>query len=114
MLSNARSQRDMPVAPKYIRDVAKEGLEIRETLPPSRKAGTLVGLARANQLANGENLSLSTLIRMRSYLVRAKQNYLEAKSRGLDATNSKAIQAYMLWGGPRALPWVNEQIKKLQ
>ena len=100
----------MPVAPKYIADQAKKALEIRKTLPKSRQAGTLVGLARANQLANGENLSKQTLLRMRSYLIRAREDYRQAKFRGLDASNSKAIQAYMLWGGPRALAWVNEQL----
>ena len=104
----------MPVAPKYIADQAKKALEIRETLPKSRQAGTLVGLARANQLANGDNLSKETLVRMRSYLIRAREDYRQAKSRGLNASNSKAIQAYMLWGGPRALTWANEQIEKLQ
>jgi hypothetical protein len=100
----------MPVAPNYIRKVAREALEIRKTLPKSRQAGTLVGLARANQLANGDNLSNQTLIRMRSYLIRAREDYRQAKKAGLNASNSKAIQAYMLWGGPRALAWVNEQI----
>jgi hypothetical protein len=32
----------------------------------------------------------------------------------LTAENSKAIGAYLLWGGPRALSWANDQIKKLQ
>jgi hypothetical protein len=100
----------MPVAPGYIRNVAREALDIRETLPKSRQAGTLVGLARANQLANGDNLSEETLVRMRSYLIRARENYRQAKRAGLNASNSKAIQAYMLWGGPRALAWVNEQL----
>jgi len=100
----------MAVAPKYIADQAKEALEIRKTLPKSRQAGTLVGLARANQLVNRENLSRETMIRMRSYLIRARDNYLQAKRAGLDASNSKAIQAYMLWGGPRALTWVNQQL----
>ena len=72
----------MPVAPKYIADQAKKALEIRETLPKSRQAGTLVGLARANQLANGDNLSEETLVRMRSYLIRAREDYRQAKSRG--------------------------------
>ena len=100
----------MAVAPKNVADQAKKALEIRKTLPKSRQAGTLVGLARANQLANGENLSRETMIRMRSYLIRARDNYRQAKRAGLDASNSKAIQAYMLWGGPRALTWVNEQL----
>jgi len=100
----------MPVAPADIRKVAREALEIRSTLPKSRQAGTLVGLARANQLANGDNLSEQTLIRMRSYLLRARQDYRNAKRAGLDASNSKAIQSYMLWGGPKALTWVNSQL----
>ncbi len=103
----------MPVAPKYLADAAKRALEARESVPPSRKAGTAVGLARANQLANGVNLSLNTLVRMRSYLERAKPAYEEARRQGKTIEESKAIMAYYLWGGPRALAWVNEQIKKL-
>lgn len=102
----------MPVAPANIRKVAREALEIRETLPKSRRAGTLVGLRRANQIANGDNLSEQTLIRMRSYLLRAREDYRNAKRAGLNASNSKAIQAYMLWGGPRALTWVNSQLDR--
>ncbi len=103
----------MPVAPKYMADAAKKALEIREELPPSRKYGTAVGLARANQLVNGDNLSPSTLVRMRSYLLRARPNYLQAKNQGRTIKNSKAIGAYLLWGGPRALSWVNSQLKQL-
>ena len=104
----------MPVAPDYMRSAAKKALEIRKTLPPSRQYGTSVGLARANQLANGDNLSLRTLVRMRSYLIRARENYRTARDKGLTAENSKAIGAYLLWGGPRALGWVNKQVTKLQ
>ena len=102
----------MPVAPDYMANAARRALETREELPASKKYGTLVGMARANQLINRENLSLQTLIRMRSYLIRARSNYDSAISRGLSAKNSKAIGAYNLWGGPRALSWVNKQIKK--
>jgi len=102
----------MPVAPDYIRKVAKKALEVRAELPPSRRAGTPVGIARAAQLARGDNVSVSTLLRMRSYLSRAKENYQRAKARGLTREDSKAIQAYELWGGPRALAWVNSELKK--
>jgi len=104
----------MPIAPDYIRDAAKRALDTRKSVSPSRRAGTPVGVARANQLANGDNLSLNTLIRMRSYLERAKPAYQEARAKGLDMEESKAIMAYYLWGGPRALAWVNEQIAKIQ
>ena len=98
----------MPVAPKYIADQAKKALEIRETLPKSRQYGTLVGLAR------GANISNQTLVRMRSYLLRAKKNYNEARNAGKSITESKAYMAYYLWGGPAALTWVNSELAKLK
>ena len=104
----------MPVAPDYMRKAAKEALETRKDLPPSRQYGTRVGLARANQIANGDNLSIRTLVRMRSYLIRARENYRTAREKGLTAEDSKAVGAYLLWGGPRALSWVNDQINKIQ
>jgi len=104
----------MPVAPQNLRQAARRALEARDSVPPSRKAGTPVGLARANQLANGDNLSLETLKRMRSYLERAEPAYREARAQGKSIEESKAIMAYYLWGGPQALAWVNEQIRKLE
>jgi len=103
----------MPVAPANIRKIARRVLDVRETLPKSRRAGTPVGLARANQLANGDNLSLQTLIRMRSYLLRARENYKRAKAQGKTRENSKSIQAYELWGSTPALRWAESQITKL-
>lgn len=102
----------MPVPPKEVQLAAQRALEARDNVPPSRKAGTLVGLARANQLARGENISENTLLRMHSYLSRAKSAYDAAKAKGLDAESSKAIQAYGLWGGPAALAWVRRELNK--
>ena len=103
----------MPVAPKFMADAARKALEARQSVPPSRRAGTPVGLARANQLKNRENLSTDTLVRMRSYLSRTKQTYRDAVAQGKDITTSKQIMATGLWGGPKALSWVNKELKKL-
>jgi hypothetical protein len=102
----------MPIPPKEVQTAARRALDARENVPPSRKAGTLVGLARANQLANGENVSADTLLRIWSYLSRAKFDYDRAKQQGLDLESSKAIQAYYLWGGPAALAWVRHELNK--
>lgn len=56
--------------PEYVAQNAKRGLEIRESLPPSKKCCTLVGLSRAHQLAKMENISIKTLKRMKSFLSR--------------------------------------------
>jgi len=102
----------MPVPPKNVRDAARRALEARDSVPPSRKAGTPVGVKRASDLARGANISRQTLVRMRSYLLRAKQNYRDARAQGKTITESKAYQAYYLWGGPAALTWVNSELSK--
>ena len=103
----------MPVAPNYMAEAARKALEARERVAPSRRAGTPVGLARANQLKNKENLSTDTLLRMRSYLSRTEQTYRDAVAQGKDITTSKQIMATGLWGGPKAINWVNRELKKL-
>lgn len=102
----------MPVPPKSVQEAAQRALDARERVPPSRKAGTPVGIARANQLARGDNVSENTLLRMWSYLSRAEYDYKRAKQQGLDLESSKAIQAYYLWGGPAALAWVRQELNK--
>ncbi len=102
----------MPIPPKEVQAAARKALEVRAELPPSRKAGTPVGIARANQLANGENISEDTLLRMWSYLRRTDEEYKRAKAQGKDITNSKQILATYLWGGPAALAWVRRELNK--
>ena len=51
---------------------------------------------------------------MRSYLLRAKENYDNARDQGLNIETSKAIQAYYLWGGPSALSWVESELRKTE
>ncbi len=100
----------MPVPPQNVRESAQRALDVRKELPPSRKAGTPVGVKRAVDLARGANISNSTLIRMRSYLLRAREDYLNARKQGKNIETSKAIQAYYLWGGPAALAWVRSEL----
>ena len=104
----------MPVAPDYIRDAARRALEDRQSVPPSRRAGTPVGLARANQLARGDNLSIDTLKRMVSFIARHRKNYTDAKAAGLDNKTSKVIQAMNLWGGVHAQAWAQIEIEKAE
>jgi len=102
----------MPVPPDYIRSAAQKALDDREQLPPSRRAGTLVGLRRANQLSSGDNLSFAILKRMRSFIARHRGNYEKAKAKDLDNKTSKVIQAINLWGGIRAFAWATKELEK--
>jgi hypothetical protein len=102
----------MPVPPDYIQTAAQRALDVRKTLPPSRRAGTDVGIARARDLARGADLSRRTISRMHSYLSRTEKAYQDARAAGKDIKTSKQILATGLWGGPRALAWVRKQLQK--
>lgn len=83
--------------PKAIRSNAKRGIELNKKV--NNKCATQVGKVRAQQLANGEAVTLSTVKRMYSYLSRAETYY--------DPNDSKACGtiSYLLWGGKAALGW---------
>ncbi len=102
----------MPVPPKNVQDIARRALDIRAELAPSARAGTPVGIARARDLARGADLSEATLVRMYSYLMRAKFDYDQAREQGKDIRNSRAIMAYHLWGSTPALAWVKRELGK--
>jgi CTP-dependent riboflavin kinase len=99
----------MPVPPDYVQKAAQRALDVRETLAPSNRAGTSVGLARARDLARGANVSQDTINRMISYLSRTEKVYKEAKAKGRTIQDSKQILATYLWGGPRALAWAKSK-----
>lgn len=73
---------------------AKRGIEMRNKQPPNNQGGTAVGLARANQLINRENLSLDTVKRMYSFFSRHE---VDKQSESWKKGNSKGEQAWLLW-----------------
>jgi len=87
---------------------AKRGIEINKEL--GNKCATQVGKVRAQQLANGEKLSLDTIQRMRSFLIRQKGNY-ELAIRRKDYEACGYI-SYLLWGGEEALPWAEKKLRQ--
>ena len=80
--------------PKAAREAAKQGIKRNEAL--GNKCGTQVGKVRAQQLAQGKPVTLDTIRRMRSFLLRQKDNYDLAVSRkDYDACG---YISYLLWG----------------
>jgi len=76
----------------------------------NNKCATQVGKVRAQQLVNGEKLSLDTIQRMRSFLIRQKGNY-ELATRRKDY-NACGYISYLLWGGEAALPWAEKKLRQ--
>lgn len=103
----------MPVPPEKVRRLARKGLREREKWLKSgaNPPATRVGVERANQLANGENLSISTIKRMISFLERHRKNY-KPNIRDSKKRLTKGTVSYLLWGGLSALTWAKSELQK--
>lgn len=88
-----------------IRNNAKRGIELNEA--NGNKCATQTGKVRAQQLADGEAISLETIKRMYSYLSRAETYYDE------NDTKACGTISYLLWGGKAALSWSRNKLKEL-
>ncbi len=94
--------------PQAARKAAEQGIKRNKAI--KNKCGTAVGKRRATQLANGENVSIQTIKRMRSFLLRQKDNYDLAIKRS--DYNACGYISYLLWGGPAALPWAEKKLRQ--
>lgn len=72
--------------------------------------GTPVGKQRANQLANGEPISLDTVKRMYSYLSRHEKDLESSKGYG----DGCGKLMYDSWGGKSALSWAKSKINQAE
>lgn len=88
-----------------IADNAAKGLKLREKFD---KGGTKVGIARARDLKNKQNLSNKTINRMKSYFSRHEVDK-RAENFGNDDNPSKGYIAWLLWGGDEAYEWVKNK-----
>ena len=89
-----------------VRNNAKRGIELNEK--NGNKCATQTGKVRAQQLANGEGISLETIKRMHSYLSRAETYYDNA-----DSQSDCGYISYLLWGGKAALGWSRNKLREL-
>ncbi len=88
-----------------IRNNAKRGIDLNEK--NGNKCATQTGKVRAQQLANGEPISVQTIKRMYSYLSRAETYYDESD------TSACGTISYLLWGGKAALSWSRNKLREL-
>ena len=91
--------------PDAVKNNAKRGIELNEN--QGNKCATQTGKVRAQQLANGEPVSVDTIKRMYSYLSRAEAYYDENK------TTECGTISYLLWGGLAAKRWSESKLKEL-
>lgn len=84
---------------------AAQALRWRDEAPRSQKAGTPVGIYRANQIVNRDKISLQTVDRIYRFLIR------NGRFKNYEA-GTKARQAWGLWGGQAGLTWSRRILRK--
>ena len=97
----AKAESDTHTPPEAVADNARMALEVRAEKPPSEQGMTLVGLARARQLAERRPVSVATLRRMLSYFARHEVD----KQGATWDEQGKGWQAWMGWGGDEGRDW---------
>lgn len=102
----------MPVPPAGAREEARRGLEWRQEY---RRGGTMVGVARARDLANGADISPETIRRMVSFFARHEVDKQgQGYNPGEDGYPSAGRIAWALWGGDPGRSWAEAQAKRLE
>jgi HK97 family phage portal protein len=91
---------------------AQRGLDMRKEF---NRGGTAVGVARARQLINRDNLSPSTVRRMNSFFARHEvDKRAEGFRQGEDGYPSAGKIAWLLWGGDAGQSWARRKSKELE
>lgn len=95
-----------------MKSAARRALEWKKE---GRAGGTRVGLARANQIVNGESLSESTVMRMFSFFSRHEVNkQAEGFNQGEDGYPSPGRVAWDLWGGDAGFSWSRQKAEQIK
>jgi hypothetical protein len=90
--------------PQSVKVNAQRALNIRDQYNVS--CGTPVGWARANQLANGENITRDTIARMSAF-ERHRDN-----SKGDPKKDCGALM-WLAWGGNEGVEWASKKLKEI-
>jgi hypothetical protein len=91
--------------PDTVKNAAARGIRLNEKV--NNRCATDVGKIRAQQLANGRNISVQTIKRMYAYTSRAREFY------NPDDTTACGTISYLLWGGDAANRWSAAKLKQL-
>ena len=95
--------------PAAVAAAAARALDLRASLPPSRRGMTPVGIARARDLSSRRPVSLDTIRRMASYFAR---HAVDKSGEGW-GVDSKGFQAWLGWGGDPGKAWADRLLASL-
>ncbi len=111
---NERALEDIDLSvTEGMQEEAQKGLDWRKEFG---RGGTEVGVARARNISNGDNLSLDTIKRMNSFFARHEKSSKggEGFEPGEDGFPSAGRIAWALWGGDAGQTWAAKKVKEIE
>jgi hypothetical protein len=93
--------------PQSARNNVQKAISWKEKYGDEVNGGTQIGWTRAGQLARGENLSVSTVKKIKSFLARHEKNASVTTELKDTPWKDAGYVAYMLWGGKSMKNWVD-------
>ena len=104
LLDEQKALEDIDTKPtNAMAEEAARGLQWRKKY---KRGGTTVGVTRANQLIDQENLSITTITRMHSYFSRHEvDKQAKGFAKGTEGYPSAGRIAWALWGGDAGQSW---------
>jgi hypothetical protein len=100
--------------PKAAIKDAQQAIDWKKEYPNEVTAGTRVGWERANQLVNGENLSLETVKRMKAFFDRHKKNKSVNPDYKDTPWKDNGLVSWKLWGGDAGYEWAKNKLKQIE
>ena len=112
LLQEEKALSDINTVPtSEMAEEAKRGLELRKKF---KRGGTLVGVARANQLVARERLSISTVKRMYSFFKRHEvDKQAQGFRQGEEGYPSAGKIAWLLWGSDSGFAWAKRKRQQI-
>ena len=106
--------------PAGVASAAKRGLEYRKraggkgglSSQQAKSEGVGSGVQRASDLMHRENLSPSTVRRMKAFFDRHQKN--KKVERGKKPWEDKGYVAWLLWGGDAGYAWARKVVKQME
>lgn len=99
--------------PQSASNNAKRALAWREKYGDEVKGGTAIGWTRANQLANREALSYSTIARMAAFN-RHRQNSKVDPKYAATPWKDRGYVAWLIWGGTSGVNWAIRKAESIR
>lgn len=95
--------------PEVAQENARMALDAREETDNPNDCGTRVGWERANQLDNGEALSVDTISRMAAF-----ERHEDNKEQGEEGKADCGWMMWKAWGGDEGIEWAQNKLDEIE